>query len=134
MTDRQKRGAAFWASVVVTVVVLYVVSLGPAYWLHRQDWAYGPTYDVFHAVYDPIIWMYQQGPTLVISLMKTSLASVISTFPRPRLVRRVCRLIWSSIASVGRVPNKFMAVKSSNILIFSSPIPFRSHFGATGSI
>jgi hypothetical protein len=63
ISDRKKPGVAFWATlVVVAVLVAYPLSIGPAYWLKRQDWAYGSTHGAFHAVYGPIIWIYQQGP------------------------------------------------------------------------
>jgi hypothetical protein len=38
MTDRKKPGVAFWASVVVTAVLIgYPLSFGPACWLCGND-------------------------------------------------------------------------------------------------
>ncbi len=38
MTSRKKPGMAFWATVVVAVALLYVLSFGPACWLTAQPW------------------------------------------------------------------------------------------------
>ena len=63
MTDRKHPSVAPWLTVaLVAVLVGYPMSIGPAYWLQRQDWAYGSTCGPFHAIYGPIIWIYQQGP------------------------------------------------------------------------
>jgi hypothetical protein len=35
MKDRKKPGVAFWATVVVVVVLAYVASFGPANWWSR---------------------------------------------------------------------------------------------------
>jgi hypothetical protein len=36
-TDRKKPGVAFWATVALVPMLLYVASFGPAWWLgHRQ--------------------------------------------------------------------------------------------------
>ena len=36
MTDRKKPGAAFWATVVVVVVLIYPLSFGPACWISSR--------------------------------------------------------------------------------------------------
>ncbi len=36
MADRKKPGVAFWATVVVVVVLVYPLSFGPACWLARR--------------------------------------------------------------------------------------------------
>jgi hypothetical protein len=36
MTSHKKPGVAFWATVVVVVVLLYVASFGPACWLNER--------------------------------------------------------------------------------------------------
>ena len=36
MTDRKKPGVAFWATVALVAVLLYVASFGPACWLRDQ--------------------------------------------------------------------------------------------------
>ena len=33
MTSRKKPGVAFWATVVVVVIVIYAASVGPVYWI-----------------------------------------------------------------------------------------------------
>jgi hypothetical protein len=33
MTNRKKPGVAFWATVVVVVIVAYAASVGPVYWI-----------------------------------------------------------------------------------------------------
>jgi hypothetical protein len=60
--ERRKAGVAFWATVVVVVAVLYVLSLGPAAWLHsRHDlpvWTLYPT----RVFYTPIFWICEYAP------------------------------------------------------------------------
>ena len=36
MTDRKKPGVAFWATVVLVVVLMYPLSFGPACWLSQR--------------------------------------------------------------------------------------------------
>ena len=59
--DRKKTGVAFWAIVALVVVVLYVVSFGPAVWLtaHHQNRFTVPT---FEFVYQPILLLCADGP------------------------------------------------------------------------
>jgi hypothetical protein len=62
MTECKKPGVAFWATVVVAMLLLYVVSIGPACWLAGRncvpDWAVGPG----ETIYQPAIWLVQNGP------------------------------------------------------------------------
>jgi hypothetical protein len=37
MTSRKKPGVAFWATVIVVVVLAYPLSFGPAMWLGSRD-------------------------------------------------------------------------------------------------
>ena len=37
-SDRKKPGVAFWATVALVVVLLYVASFGPACWMTAQPW------------------------------------------------------------------------------------------------
>jgi hypothetical protein len=55
MTDRNKPGAALWASVVVVVLPLfYVLSFGPAYWItHRCKLGV----EAFNASFWPLGWV-----------------------------------------------------------------------------
>jgi hypothetical protein len=60
--DRQQPGVAFWATVVVVLALLYVASVGPAFWIDR--WVTGP--GLFNAacqiVYAPLRVAYRVGP------------------------------------------------------------------------
>ena len=65
MTDRKKPGVAFWASVVVVALAIYLFSVGPAFLMCsdprgriRGDW----TGMAYLLIYDPIIWTLQKGP------------------------------------------------------------------------
>jgi hypothetical protein len=62
MTDRKKPGVAFWATVVV-VLLLYPLSFGPACWLaSRTDTGKNA---VFKTVYWPLGWLvYQDIPVV----------------------------------------------------------------------
>src|SRR5262245_19211887 len=58
--DRKKPGVAFWATVVVVVVlVASPVSWGPACWLARKNIL--PHWVVTKG-YVPVIWIYYYGP------------------------------------------------------------------------
>jgi hypothetical protein len=53
MTDRKKSGVAFWATVVVVVLVAYPLSLGPACWISsRLGW--GAT--MVSLIYEPLVF------------------------------------------------------------------------------
>ena len=69
MTDRKKPGVAFWATVTIVVVAIYIASFGPAcWWFASRDPAsiligdphrsprYAPR------VYWPIGWLAENGP------------------------------------------------------------------------
>jgi hypothetical protein len=58
MTDHKQPGAAFWATVVVVfLLVLYVLSSGPALWLavkmEAPDWVF----DTLETSYGPLLWL-----------------------------------------------------------------------------
>ena len=62
--DRKKSGVAFWATVLLVGVLVYVASFGPAIWVIDHDdlpaaWAV----DAFEIVYRPILWLEDNGPT-----------------------------------------------------------------------
>jgi hypothetical protein len=62
MTDRRKPGLAFWATVVLVMVLAYVASFGAARWLAGNGllpgWLLGP----LNAFYMPFSWGYRHGP------------------------------------------------------------------------
>ena len=55
MTDRKKPGVAFWTTVALGVVLLYVASIGPVNWAcHRfgaPDWVW----NLIAHVYEPLL-------------------------------------------------------------------------------
>jgi hypothetical protein len=53
MTDHKKPGVGFWATVVLAILVLYVLSIGPACWISSRTNAGGPAVSV---VYRPLTW------------------------------------------------------------------------------
>jgi hypothetical protein len=53
MTDRKKPGVAFWATVVVVTVLLYVLSVGPACWVSSRANSGASTVSL---VYRPLTW------------------------------------------------------------------------------
>lgn len=64
MTDRKKPGVAFWTTVALVVLMLYVLSVGPACWMLTwagdPDWAVSP----YCAVYAPIFWVHSELPVI----------------------------------------------------------------------
>jgi hypothetical protein len=61
--DRKKPGVAFWATVVVVVVlVLYPLSMGPANWAARRYGSTGWAVKTYRGIYAPILWAYRNGP------------------------------------------------------------------------
>ena len=69
-TDRQKPGAAFWATVGLIVMVLYVLSIGPAYRIVETITGTDPFYagsmwgnsDLLDTVYAPLKWAADTFP------------------------------------------------------------------------
>jgi hypothetical protein len=62
MTDRKKPGVAFWATVVVVVLLAYPISFGPACWIYsRSDHD-----DALSDFYLPIGLLFAYGPRFVI--------------------------------------------------------------------
>ena len=53
MTDRKKPGVAFWATVGLVVVLLYVASFGPACWIISR--IKNPTAKYAEIIYWPIL-------------------------------------------------------------------------------
>jgi len=51
---RKKPGVAFWVTVGLVGLVLYVLSMGPATWLVNQDWSPEWTVDAVELIYCPI--------------------------------------------------------------------------------
>ncbi len=60
--SRKKPGVAFWATVVVVVIVLYLLSFGPAFWL--LDYCDNPEWACYAAeiVYFPILYVASVAP------------------------------------------------------------------------
>jgi hypothetical protein len=57
--DRKKPGVAFWATVVIVVVLIgYPVSFGPACWLSSR---FTRGADLLPLVYRPITWIMERG-------------------------------------------------------------------------
>jgi hypothetical protein len=68
MTDRKKPGVAFWATVVVVVVLAYPLSFGPVLWIDSQgddsiipDWAVA----ALDTLYYPITAAMDNGPPII---------------------------------------------------------------------
>jgi hypothetical protein len=61
MTSRNKPGVAFWATVVVTLVLLYVASFGPAIWLTARGYFRD---SAVQSVYMPVLWSAAQAESL----------------------------------------------------------------------
>jgi hypothetical protein len=59
MTDRKKPGVAFWATVAVVAVLLYVASFGPACWIARSNPALVMPVTYF---YWPLTWVALKSP------------------------------------------------------------------------
>jgi len=59
MTSRKKPGVAFWATVMVVVMlVLYPLSFGPACWISNRA---GIGSSVVATIYRPITWAMNSG-------------------------------------------------------------------------
>jgi len=59
MTDRKKRGKAFWATLVVLVVIVgYPFSYGPSLWLVRR----GRLPNSAIRLYEPMTWFQKNIP------------------------------------------------------------------------
>jgi hypothetical protein len=60
MTDRKKPGVAFWATLMVVVMLVYALALGPACWIssHLGDGRF------VSAMYQPVfrLWWNDDGP------------------------------------------------------------------------
>ena len=60
MTDRKKPGVAFWATVVLVVVLVgYPLSFGPACWITSRR---GTTPEVIYKIYRPVIYNWGRAP------------------------------------------------------------------------
>jgi len=66
MTDRKKPGVAFWATVVVALVLVgYPLSYGPFAWF---EWSinvpkpFQPIREAAWRIYEPCYWLYDHGP------------------------------------------------------------------------
>ena len=66
MTDRKKPGVAFWATVVVVCMMLYVASFGPACWVSPYV---QPSGDLISAIYCPVLMLCSWGPDWLADLI-----------------------------------------------------------------
>jgi hypothetical protein len=57
--DRKKPGVAFWATVVVVVLVAYPLSLGPALWISSHT---APREKSVLIAYRPLAWIIGRSP------------------------------------------------------------------------
>jgi hypothetical protein len=61
MTSRKKPGVAFWATVAMSLILLYVLSIRPAYRLLRfhgdPPWAWA----IYRVVYAPLLLLPDDG-------------------------------------------------------------------------
>ena len=69
-SERKHPSAAFWATVVVVVPVLYVLSAGPINWLMYRGILKGWPLAVFSAVYWPLRWLIENGPEPVSNALR----------------------------------------------------------------
>jgi hypothetical protein len=53
--DRKKPGVAFWATVVVVGLALYVLSIGPAAWIVEDSKPGDCGWGIYHAAYYPLL-------------------------------------------------------------------------------
>jgi len=54
---RKKPGKAFWATVVVVMMMLYPLSVGPAEWMQRHDWIPAAGMTALKRFYIPLAWL-----------------------------------------------------------------------------
>jgi hypothetical protein len=58
-SNRKKPGLAFWATVVVVVVLAYVLSFGPATWLYERQVVPDSAVTM---IYAPVLSAYEYAP------------------------------------------------------------------------
>ena len=56
--------AAVGVLLLVLLPILYVLSIGPAIWLHDHGFMPGPLEDIAEAVYTPLVWAASLSPAL----------------------------------------------------------------------
>jgi hypothetical protein len=61
-SDRKKPGTAFWATVVVVVLVVYPLSVGPAEWMRVHGWLSKGDMQALKWFYRPLAWLETKGP------------------------------------------------------------------------
>ncbi len=59
MTPHKQPGVAFWATIVVVVGLVYVLSIGPATWLNERRYLSNGTVTTLYA---PVFVVYEYGP------------------------------------------------------------------------
>lgn len=65
MTDRKKRGLAFWATVALVMPMLYIASFGPACWItSRMNFGVRAV----ELIYWPLTWAMLQNRAIGVGL------------------------------------------------------------------
>jgi hypothetical protein len=67
--ERKKPGAAFWATLVMVALVLYVLSWGPAFWIDRYVTGPGRYDDACEVFYAPLHFACRNGPKSISIVM-----------------------------------------------------------------
>ena len=62
MSDRKKPGVAFWVTVGLALLILYVASAGPVGWLSRRDFMSDAAISAAKRFYWPLMWAQESGP------------------------------------------------------------------------
>ena len=77
-SSRKKPGVAFWATVVLVVVLAYPLSQGPAGWLITREWSQEWMFDAYLAFYRPLMtvqaWLDTNGPRWIVESISGYLA------------------------------------------------------------
>ena len=61
-SDCKKPGVVVWVTVMVVVLIVYVLSAGPALWIVSQDWSPDWALQVFNVLHFPVGYLDDHGP------------------------------------------------------------------------
>lgn len=68
--ERKQPGRGFWATVALTaVLVVYPLSIGPAYWFLNHYKTPDGLQTAYRLFYWPIIWLHANGPPKIQELL-----------------------------------------------------------------
>ena len=87
MTDRTKPCAAYWTTVALVAIVLYVVSFGPAHWLSMRRII---NREVVSIAYQPVVWVASKNAHVESAILWY--ASLGTRATRAEIVD--CKIIW----------------------------------------